>query len=128
MTGRSRRQVAWGVAAALCYGVACRHFNLRTLLVVCLSMATVANLAYLFYASVLQAQLVEAFNGFGYRNFGIHSPYLWAGTNNYVAGKYASDGRFVASMVDEQLGRLGLVAEAAGGYDDGVRGRRNLGE
>lgn len=46
----------------------------------------------------------EIFNGMGYRQHGIHSPYLWAGTNNYSAGKYTSDGHFDPSAVDQQLG------------------------
>lgn len=55
-----------GVVAAVGYGFACRRYNLRTLLIWCLLIATAANLAYLFYATPLQAQLVETFNGFGY--------------------------------------------------------------
>ncbi len=46
----------------------------------------------------------EVFNGFGYRAHGIHSPYLWAGTNNYVSGKYVADGVWSAGAVDQQLG------------------------
>lgn len=46
----------------------------------------------------------ELFNGFGYRGHGIHSPYLWAGTNNYSSGKYVADGVWSASAVDQQLG------------------------
>jgi lysozyme family protein len=46
----------------------------------------------------------ELFNGFGYRAHGIHSPYLWAGCNHYVAGKYVADGVWDAHAVDQQLG------------------------
>lgn len=46
----------------------------------------------------------EAWNGFGYRSHGIHTPYLWAGSNIYRTGKYDSDGHFDAGMTDEQLG------------------------
>ena len=46
----------------------------------------------------------ELFNGFGYRAHGVHSPYLWAGTNNYEAGKFTSDGVFSRVTVDQQLG------------------------
>jgi lysozyme family protein len=45
----------------------------------------------------------EAFNGWGYLKRG-NSPYVWAGTNHYVKGKYVSDGRYSASHVDTQLG------------------------
>jgi predicted MFS family arabinose efflux permease len=55
-----------GVLAALGYGLVCRRFNLRTLLPVCLGMATLANLGYLFYTSIGLARVVEGFNGFGY--------------------------------------------------------------
>lgn len=46
----------------------------------------------------------ELFNGFGYRAHGIHSPYLWAGTNNYSTGKYVADGVFDPNHADTQLG------------------------
>ncbi len=46
----------------------------------------------------------EVFNGMGYRAHGIHSPYLWAGTNNYSSGKYVADGVWSAGAVDQQLG------------------------
>lgn len=46
----------------------------------------------------------ELFNGFGYLVHGIHTPYLWAGTNIYSAGKFIADGKFSSSAVDQQLG------------------------
>jgi lysozyme family protein len=46
----------------------------------------------------------EVFNGMGYRAHGIHSPYLWAGTNNYTSGKYVADGVWSSGAVDQQLG------------------------
>ena len=52
----------------------------------------------------------ELFNGFGYRAWGIHSPYLWAGTNNYTAGKYVADGKFSRTEVDSQLGVIPMMA------------------
>jgi MFS family permease len=55
-----------GVVAAMGYGYACRRFNLRILLLWCMSLGAVANLGYLFYSSVGQAQFVEGLNGFGY--------------------------------------------------------------
>lgn len=53
----------------------------------------------------------ELFNGFGYRQHGIHSPYLWAGTNNYASGKYTSDGHFDPSAVDHQLGIVPMMIQ-----------------
>lgn len=46
----------------------------------------------------------ELFNGFGYRSHGIHTPYDWAGTNDYSVGKYVADGVWSGSAVDQQLG------------------------
>ncbi|MDR3512583.1 MAG: MFS transporter [Caulobacteraceae bacterium] len=55
-----------GVAAAIAYGFACRRIRLRNLLIVCLLAATVTNLGYLFYSSVLAARIVEGVNSFGF--------------------------------------------------------------
>lgn len=52
----------------------------------------------------------ELFNGFGYRAKGIHSPYLWAGSNRYHSGKYVADGVFSYSAVDSQLGVIPMMA------------------
>jgi lysozyme family protein len=46
----------------------------------------------------------ELFNGFGYRSHGIHTPYDWAGSNNYMRGKYVADGVWDGGAVDSQLG------------------------
>lgn len=47
---------------------------------------------------------LEAYNGLGYRNKGLPSPYLWAGTDQYHKGKYVADGKFDPNHVDQQLG------------------------
>lgn len=49
---------------------------------------------------------VEGFNGFGYRNRGLNSPYLYAGSQLYSRGKYVADGKFDPNYVDTQLGAL----------------------
>lgn len=54
---------------------------------------------------------LERYNGTGYAVRGIPSPYLWAGTNQYVKGKYIADGVFSASTVDKQLGVAGLLVK-----------------
>lgn len=46
----------------------------------------------------------ELFNGFGYRAYGVPSPYLWSGTPQYTAGKFTSDGHYDPKAVDQQLG------------------------
>lgn len=48
--------------------------------------------------------VLERYNGLGYRNKGIPSPYLWAGTDQYEKGKYVKDGVFDPNHVDQQLG------------------------
>ena len=46
----------------------------------------------------------ERYNGLGYRNKGVSSPYVWAGTTNYTSGKYVADGVYDSNYVDQQLG------------------------
>jgi len=53
--------------------------------------------------------LLEQYNGLGYFNKGIPSPYIWSGTNQYAKGKYVADGVFDANTVDKQLGCAGLI-------------------
>jgi lysozyme family protein len=47
-------------------------------------------------------------NGMGYSEMGIPSPYDWAGTNHQVAGKYVSDGVFDPTVWDVQVGCAAL--------------------
>jgi predicted MFS family arabinose efflux permease len=54
-----------GILAAICYGILCRRLSLRTLLVWCMLVATIANFGYLFYSSVGRAQAIEGLS-FGY--------------------------------------------------------------
>lgn len=51
----------------------------------------------------------EAWNGFGPRDHGIRTGYLWAGTNLYVRGKYVADGQWDAAYVDTQLGIIPVM-------------------
>lgn len=53
--------------------------------------------------------ILEEYNGLGYAGKGVPSPYVWAGTNQYVRGKYTSDGHYDPSVVDSQLGVAGLL-------------------
>lgn len=53
--------------------------------------------------------LLEHYNGLGYANRGLPSPYIWSGTDQYVKGKYVADGKFSATAVDKQLGCAGLI-------------------
>lgn len=51
----------------------------------------------------------EIWNGFGYRSHGVHSPYLWGGTNHQQPGKYVADGKWDSRAVDTQLGTIPVI-------------------
>jgi lysozyme family protein len=51
----------------------------------------------------------ERFNGFGYFNHAINSPYLWSFTTLYERGKYTADGRFSTSAVSKQCGAAAIL-------------------
>ncbi len=51
----------------------------------------------------------EGYNGWGYHNKGVVSPYVWAGTSNYKSGKYVADGVYNAGYVDQQLGVAAMM-------------------
>ncbi len=68
------------------------------------------ELSVAFWSMAYVCWKAEAWNGFGPRNHGIHTGYLWAGTNHYSAGKYVADGVWKASFVDKQIGVIPLIA------------------
>jgi lysozyme family protein len=53
--------------------------------------------------------LLEQYNGLGYANRGVPSPYVWSGTDQYRSGKYVRDGVYDPAVVDRQLGCAGLL-------------------
>lgn len=53
--------------------------------------------------------MLERYNGLGYASRGLPSPYIWAGTDQYIRGKYVRDGVFDPNAVDQQLGCAGLL-------------------
>lgn len=53
--------------------------------------------------------LLEQYNGLGYASRGRPSPYVWAGTNEYVSGKYVRDGVYDPNTIDTQPGCAGLL-------------------
>lgn len=55
----------------------------------------------------------ELFNGFGYRQFGINSPYLFACSNHYSYGKYTGDGQFSRTAHDTQIGIIPVMFRMA---------------
>ena len=53
--------------------------------------------------------LLEKYNGLGYRKKGLSSPYLWSFTSNYETGKYVADGKFDPLYVDGQCGVAPII-------------------
>jgi len=53
--------------------------------------------------------MLEQYNGLGYANRGVPSPYIWAGTDQYKSGKYVRDGVYDAHVVDSQPGCASLL-------------------
>ncbi len=47
---------------------------------------------------------LEAYNGFGYRPYGVASPYLWSFSNHYTSGKYVADRKWSATAKSQQCG------------------------
>lgn len=64
--------------------------------------------------------LLEGYNGLGYRKRGLPSPYLWAGTDQYTSGKYVKDGVFDPNAVDQQLGAAAVLIALRGKTDTQV--------
>lgn len=48
--------------------------------------------------------LLEKYNGLGYRKRGVTSPYLWSWSAAYQRGKYVEDGKYDPNVVDQQCG------------------------
>ncbi|HEY0185683.1 MAG TPA: hypothetical protein VGC09_23010 [Rhodopila sp.] len=51
----------------------------------------------------------EAYNGMGYRNRGMRSPYVWGGTTLQQPGKYVADHVWDATAIDKQIGVAALM-------------------
>lgn len=56
----------------------------------------------------------EKYNGLGYRNRGLVSPYVYAGTDKYISGLFVKDGVFDSSKVDRRLGCAVIIKELEG--------------
>lgn len=52
---------------------------------------------------------LERFNGFGSRNKGINTPYLWSFSKHYTKGKFVHDGIFDPNAVSNQCGAAILL-------------------
>lgn len=52
--------------------------------------------------------LFEKYNGLGYRNRKLKSPYVWSYTTLYEKGKYTGDGKFDPNAVSKQPGTAAI--------------------
>lgn len=55
----------------------------------------------------------EQYNGLGYAMRDLPSPYVWAGTNQYIKGKFRTDHDYDPEMVDKQPGCAALLLAIA---------------
>ncbi len=55
------------------------------------------------------ATYAEAYNGLGYFNRGLTSPYVYAGTRVYTGGRYVADGVFDSNSWDTRPGVVALI-------------------
>ena len=51
----------------------------------------------------------EKHNGLGYRNRGLFSPYMYAGTTFYQKGLYVADGKFNEEKIDKRVGVIPIL-------------------
>lgn len=61
------------------------------------------------WSVVSTLKFIERYNGLGYRNKGIYSPYLWSFTNHYRSGKYVADGVWSKTAVSAQCGAAAVL-------------------
>lgn len=53
----------------------------------------------------------EKYNGWGYFNRGVNSPYLWSFTSLYSRGKFVKDGVYSPIAVSQQCGAAAILRE-----------------
>ena len=54
-------------------------------------------------------EFMERYNGLGYYERGINSPYVWSFTNQYSHGLFVADNVFNPNAVSEQVGGAALL-------------------
>lgn len=54
-------------------------------------------------------EFCERFNGLGYRNRGMVSPYVWGGTTKYKSGLFVKDGVLDRNKIDQRLGTASIM-------------------
>ena len=54
-------------------------------------------------------EFLERYNGLGYQNHVIYSPYVWAATTAYRKGLFVADGTFDPEKISKQIGCAALM-------------------
>ena len=65
----------------------------------------------------------ERYNGMGYANKGINSPYLWGGSNHQQPGKYIADHVWSATAMDAQMGTMTVIKRIVELRPDAMKGK-----
>lgn len=60
----------------------------------------------------LLCEFAERYNGLGYRNKGLNSPYVLSGTTGYFEGKFTDDHKYDPYAIDYQVGVLPMLRMA----------------
>jgi len=58
---------------------------------------------------IAMCAFAERYNGLGYKNNNMVSPYVFSGTSVYAKGKYVADGKLDKEYVDKQAGVYILI-------------------
>lgn len=58
--------------------------------------------------------VLEGYNGFGYRRYGINTPYLWSLSNHHEKGKFVADGKFDPNAPSKQCGAALMLKAVLG--------------
>lgn len=56
----------------------------------------------------------QCYNGFGYEQMGVVSPYLWSGSAYYTKGKYSNDSVYDPEEIDQQIGCAPILGYLGG--------------
>lgn len=56
-----------------------------------------------------QLLALEEYNGMGYSQRGVNSPYIWSFTNQYTSGKFIADHQYSSTAVSDQTGAAAIL-------------------
>lgn len=62
-----------------------------------------------FWSMAASLEFLERFNGRGYQNHGVNTPYLWNFTDKYSRGLYVGDGKFDPLKIEHRPGCVAII-------------------